>query len=252
MIIQKDKDPILDKKFFDLLFPIIFPVEATDPKIYNFSKNELASTHALLSTGSLLEAAISKAKGLTRHATIGRDFVDGSDAKSASVRWSSNNTSYSAQVCNIFNKKGLLRCVVYERLQDKFYYFLIPHRAYESIPKTSNIEIPFNLNGDPKRDAKCRLINWWVFEVSDFQGILKDMPATFEFVADRRERIKSELKALKEEQKLLKASLPKKRSRKKPKIDPSLQISIPYTEVNDLLQTRDQQDTQPISLSVIS
>lgn len=192
-IVQKDKDPILDQKFFDLLFPIIFPKESQDPTISEFVKNRLSIEMALLSTGSLLEQAISSAKGLTRHATIGRDFVDGSDAKSASVRWSSNSTSYSAQICAISNKKGLLRCVVYERLQDKFYYFLIPHRAYEDIPVTSNIEIPFNLDGSPRRNSKyCRRVDWWAFEVADFNGILGDVAADFEFVTETKARLETE------------------------------------------------------------
>ena len=55
----KDKDPILDQKFFDLLFPIIFPIESQNLEIFKFAKMRLAIEMALLSTGSLLEAAIS-------------------------------------------------------------------------------------------------------------------------------------------------------------------------------------------------
>lgn len=191
--IIKDKDPILDRKFFDLLFPVIFPTESTNPVIFNFAKDKLSTEMALLSTGSLLEQAISTAKGLTRHPTQGRDFVDGSDAKSASVRWSSLCKVYGAQIRDIHNKKGLLRCVVYERLQDKFYFFLIPHRAYQNIPKTSNIEIPFELNGDPRRNSKyVRNVDWWQFEVTDFNGILGDVAAPFEFVSEKKSRIRLE------------------------------------------------------------
>ncbi len=189
----KDKDPVLDRKFFDLLFPIIYPEESKNIDIYNFSRDKLAFADCLLSTGKLLEAAISRAKGLTRHDTMGRDFVDGSDAKSASARW--HGTSYGAPISDVFNKKGLLRCVVYERLQDKFYYFLIPHKAYENISKSSNIEIPFNLDGSPKRNPTARSlrnVDWWQFEVPDFKGILADIAPTFEFAKEVKSRLKAE------------------------------------------------------------
>jgi len=246
-IIPKDKDPILDEKFFDLLFPIIFPIESQDEKLYNFCKNKLSDEMKLLSTGSLLEQAISTRKRLTRHNTIGKDFVDGSDAKSASVRWSSVNTHYGAPISDIHNKKGLLRCVIYERLHDKFYYFLIPHEAYKNIPKSSNIEIPFNLDGTPKRDARrIRNVNWWQFEVPDFDGILADVTNPFEFEKVKKERLKQERKALALEKKavlkLLKTSSPKKRSPRKTKIDPSERISIlcmPEIEQKKILGIRE-------------
>jgi len=246
-IIQKDKDPILDQKFFDLLFPIIFPIESQDQKLYEFSKNKLSNEMKLLSTGSLLEQAISTRKKLTRHNTIGKDFVDGSDAKSSSVRWMSNNKTYSAQIADIYNKKGLLRCVVYERLLDKFYYFLIPYEAYKHIPKTSNIEVPFNLNGTPRKNAKgIKNVNWWQFEVSNFDAILADVANTFEFERVKKERLKQERKVLSLEKKallkLLKTSSPKKRSSQKTKIDPSERISIlcmPEIEQKKILGIRE-------------
>jgi len=249
-IIQKDKDPILDQKFFDLLFPIIFPIESQDQKLYEFSKNKLSNEMKLLSTGSLLEQAISTRKKLTRHNTIGKDFVDGSDAKSSSVRWMSNNKTYSAQIADIYNKKGLLRCVVYERLLDKFYYFLIPYEAYKHIPKTSNIEVPFNLNGTPRKNAKgIKNVNWWQFEVSNFDAILADVANTFEFERVKKERLKQERLKEKALLKTLKTSLPKKRSSRKTKIDPNVQIPILYNLEIDQLQSSDFVGTQPISLS---
>ncbi len=256
-IIQKDKDPILDQKFFDLLFPIIFPIESQNEKLYNFCKNKLSDEMKLLSTGSLLEQAISTRKKLTRHNTIGKDFVDGSDAKSASVRWSSNNTHYGAPIHDIYNKKGLLRCVIYERLHDKFYYFLIPHEAYKNIPKSSNIEIPFNLDGTPKMDAKrIRNINWWQFEVSDFDGILEDVANPFEFEKVKKEKLKQERKALALEKKaslkLLKASSPKKRYPRKTKIVPNERTSIVYMSALERKKIREIREILPTFLSEIS
>jgi len=228
---SQDKDPILDQKFFDFLFPIIFPKESQNPEIFKFAKDRLAIEMVLLSTGSLLEAAISVAKGLTRHATVGRDFVDGSDAKCASVRWSSNFTQYGAPITNIYNKKGLLRCVVYERLQDKFYFFLIPHRAYANIPKSSNIEIPFHHNGDPRRNAeRIRNVDWWTFEVSNFNGILEDTAADFEFVKEKEARLfREEMQRIRERKKLL-ASLHGQCSAQPTRTDPTQQTPILCTE----------------------
>lgn len=198
----KDKDPVLDEKFFDNLFPKIYPIEYSIPLIKDFCKNKLMVGDRLLSAGKLLEAAISKCKGLERFDTVGKDFVDGSDAKSSSVRWSSNHKSYSANISDVSNKKGLLRCMVYERITDRFYYFLIPHAAYKHISSTSNIEIPFNHDGLPKRDAKFRNVNWWDFEVPDFDGILADVAAPVTNIKEEREKVKAEkaLKSLKKKE----------------------------------------------------
>jgi hypothetical protein len=49
-----------------------------------------------------------------------------SDAKLSSVRTSGYGKSYTAPVTNIFNKTGTLRVQVYERKQNKFFYFAIP------------------------------------------------------------------------------------------------------------------------------
>ena len=89
-----------------------------------------------------------------------------SDAKLSSVRTSGYGKKYSAQVSSIHNKTGVLRVQVYERKQDRFYYFAIPRRAYIDVPRTSNIEIPFELDGIPRRKPKRAVyVNWWRYEV---------------------------------------------------------------------------------------
>ncbi len=170
----KDKDPILEQKFFDLLFPIAFYQESQHPEIMAFTKNKLVDEFNILSKGTLLEVAISIKKNLKREDTEGRDFSDGSDAKTSSVRWYGHNKYYGAPIMGVHNKRGLLRCVIYERMLDKFYFFLIPYAAYCHISKTSNIDIPFNLDGLPKRNARVKYTNWWNYEVSDFDSILLD------------------------------------------------------------------------------
>jgi hypothetical protein len=93
-----------------------------------------------------------------------------SDAKLSSVRTSGRGCCYSAPVSNIYNKTGTLRVQVYERKQDRFYYFAIPRRAYIDVPKSSNIEIPFELDGTPRRTPKRAVyVNWWRYEVPSWQ-----------------------------------------------------------------------------------
>ncbi len=92
-----------------------------------------------------------------------------SDAKLSTVRTSGYGKRYSAPVTNIFNKTGTLRVQVYERKQNKFYYFAFPRRTYKDIPRSSNIEIPFELNGNPRRvPARKVFVNWWNYEVESF------------------------------------------------------------------------------------
>lgn len=93
-----------------------------------------------------------------------------SDAKLSSVRTSGRGKRYSAPVFHIYNKTGALRVQVYERKQDRFYYFSIPRRAYIDVPKTSNIEIPFELDGTPRRIPKREVyVNWWRYEVDSWE-----------------------------------------------------------------------------------
>lgn len=102
---------------------------------------------------------------------VGQDANDleyGGDVKLCSVRTSNYGCSYSAPVTNIHGKSGWLYVQVYERKQDKFYWFAIPREAYSHIPKTSNIEIPFELDGTPRRRNRCS-INWWDYEQPDFK-----------------------------------------------------------------------------------
>ena len=100
------------------------------------------------------------------------DLSDGSDAKLSSVRTMSNGKCYSAPVTNIKGKTGILRVQAYERKQNKFYYFAIPRYAYAHVPVKSNIEIPFELNGTPRKVPSRKVKqNWWEFEVPDFTAL---------------------------------------------------------------------------------
>lgn len=129
----------------------------------------------ILQVSTAFEQALAK---VGKHKVVSLDkgdlVRDGkfSDAKLSSVRTYSCGKSYGAPVTNVFNKTGSLRVQVYERKQDKFYYFVIPRRAYIDIPKTSNIEIPFALDGTPRRTPyRPVYVNWWNYEVDSFKEL---------------------------------------------------------------------------------
>ena len=120
-----------------------------------------------LQVSTLFEHALAGTSGHTVVSTDKADIDDGSDAKLVTVRTANSGKTYSAPVSGIFNKRGSLRVQVFERKQNKFYYFVIPRRAYSHVPKSSNIEIPFNLDGDPRRKNNGTK-NWWNYEVKSW------------------------------------------------------------------------------------
>jgi hypothetical protein len=98
----------------------------------------------------------------------GCDGSDGSDAKLVTVRHRNHETEYSAYVSNTSGKTGKLRVQVYERIQNKFYYFVIPNRLYSQV---KYLEIPFDLSGDPKRKTRNGKNKWWKCEVQTFEEL---------------------------------------------------------------------------------
>lgn len=126
----------------------------------------------IVEVSTAFENAIAYTMGTT---VISQDHADlscGSDAKLTSARTYSYGYSYGAPVTNIKNKTGDLLVQCYERKRNKFYYFRIPNSAYSHIPPTSNIEIPFERDGEPRRVNKCA-VNWWNFEVPSFNALCK-------------------------------------------------------------------------------
>lgn len=126
----------------------------------------------LIQVSTAFEHAIANSGNMSVISEDAADLSDGSDAKMVSVRTSSYGTAYSAPVTGIKNKTGILRVQAYERKQDKFYYFKIPHSAYSWIPKSSNIEIPFELDGTPRTRNNCT-VNWWKYKVATFADMAK-------------------------------------------------------------------------------
>jgi hypothetical protein len=129
-----------------------------------------------IQVSSCFENAVAEVGGYDVVRENARDFNDpcNSDAKLSSVRTSNKVGSYSAAVSNVHTKVGNLRVQVYERILNKFYYFNIPRHAYEHIKSTSNIDIPFDQSGLPKRNNSCR-VNWWNYEEPTFEDMARNM-----------------------------------------------------------------------------
>ena len=162
------KDHELEVAKLKLLWPLAYPKQSKDIKLTNFIKKLVDDD--IIQTGQLLEKAISTQCELVRESSHGKDFANGDDAKLVSVRTHSGGQTYSAPVTKIYNKTGWLLVAVYERKQNGWFYFRIPHRAYKDIPKKSNIDIPFDFDGTPRRKNNCS-VNWWKYEVSTFKDL---------------------------------------------------------------------------------
>jgi hypothetical protein len=143
----------------------------------NFKDMDIKTVELLLKMGglqisTLWEQALANIIGCTVVSLDANDLSDGGDGKIISVRTSGYGRSYSAPVTNTSGKTGTLYVQMYERKQHNFYYLAIPYDAYSHIAKSSNIEIPFELDGTPRRRNSCN-VNWWNFELknlSDFKN----------------------------------------------------------------------------------
>jgi hypothetical protein len=121
----------------------------------------------MLQVSTAFEHAVADTIGCEVISTDEADLSNGGDCKLATVRTSSYGRRYSGPVASIYNKTGTLYVQLFERIQYRFYYFAIPHEAYQDIPKSSNIEIAFERNGDPRRINNSQ-INWWDYEQPGF------------------------------------------------------------------------------------
>lgn len=130
-----------DYKFFDFLAPMLWP-KYTEDQIKLLRKEV---KHGNLHIETLVEnALVKKSKGkYKRLAEWYRDFCDGSDAKKVVSNFRNNNIAKdewtnSFAVSGLSKKTGLIRAVCYSREQDKFYFFAIPHIAYNGM---SSVEV---------------------------------------------------------------------------------------------------------------
>ena len=161
---QSRYDLELDMAKFDYLYPRAYPHETSR----GLAAMRQKVLDGVISLDGLMEHAVATTSGMTRIDATGYDLCDGSDCKLASVRLHNYGNSYGAPVRDIHQKQGGLRVAVYERIHNKMYLFLIPHKEYSHIPRTSNIEIPFELSGHPRTYNNCT-VNWWNYLVADWE-----------------------------------------------------------------------------------
>lgn len=147
------------------------------PGVDDFCRQTVESLTRLgvIQVSTAYEHALANVGGYEVVSLDSADLSDGPDAKLTTVRTSSRGKSYSAPVSDVHGKSGAMRVQVFERKFSAFYYLVIPNNAYSAIPHTSNIEIPFELDGEPRRKPKGRrtYANWWDFEVGSFEELAK-------------------------------------------------------------------------------
>ena len=119
----------------------------------------------IVQVSTAIEHAIAHVGGNTVVSEDTHDLSNGDEVKAASARIRGNGKAYDAYVSNTKGKTGNLRVQVYERKNNKFYYFVIPHSRYS---KVTYLEIPFFLDGTPKNNSK-----WWNWEVKTFEEMAR-------------------------------------------------------------------------------
>tara|TARA_B100000424_G_C22933764_1_gene496768 strand:- start:690 stop:1271 length:582 start_codon:yes stop_codon:yes gene_type:complete len=132
---------------------------------------------SLVEVSTAFELAISKVADIELVSKDQYDFSDKSDAKLSTVRTHSEGKTYSAPISKWQNKIGALRVQVFERKQNKFYYFVIPRSVRYIYSERSTLEIPFHLDGTPARESnRRRIVNLWDYEVGSFHAMARLQP----------------------------------------------------------------------------
>jgi hypothetical protein len=143
--------------------------------------NKFLIEHGVLQIETLLELAISRAGGLVRDATTGRDFADGSDAKKATSSWRNNNIrtgewTNSHAVRNIKAKTGALRVMAFNRYADCFDYYVIPRRAYAHL-NSNSIDITLDkfssCYSEPTPTGRRSNSKWDIYRKANFVQMAK-------------------------------------------------------------------------------
>jgi len=171
----KAEDKPLTVKAVKALIPIVL-----SPKWRNDAGLLMAVKKGWIFPGKIVEdGLIDKSGGNLKpliNAIRSEDYNDYSDAKYLSVCDDGNGHGYRASLgrSSLKNKKGALRIVVFERKQNKLYYFYIPRRAWK---KYKAIKITFDLKtGDPKDRGwvrKGESHTWWNYEVDSFKELAR-------------------------------------------------------------------------------
>jgi len=133
---------------------------------------------------TVAELAMSTMGDFDGDSIIGRDFDDGTDAKTVVSVARNNNISKgqwtnSFQVRSVTSKTGDLRIIAYNKILDQFHFFYIPYSAYRHITRTLEIIIEriYCIGGEPQfTGIPQRHLKWWEYEVSSFAELCKRQP----------------------------------------------------------------------------
>lgn len=150
------------------------------PKIKGYDKQDASTIEwaielGLMQASTVAEHAVASVGGHQVVSEDSHDISNGCDVKLATVREYSDFSRYGAGVRNFQNKTGDLLVIVYERHQERFYYFRIPHSAYSNLKEVC---IPFLSDGSPHRDVPVTYHNrtgkqkWWKYEKATFEEMV--------------------------------------------------------------------------------
>jgi hypothetical protein len=133
--------------------------------LWNWETVDILLNMGIIQVSTAIEHAVAYAGGTTVVSEDKYDLANGDEVKAASARLRGYGKSYDAYISNTKGKNGNLRVQIYERITNKFYYFVIPHSQYSRV---TYLEIPFHLNGNPKYSN-----HWWEWEVESFEKMSK-------------------------------------------------------------------------------
>jgi len=107
--------------------------------------------HGVIAVETLLELAISKVGKIKRSTIDGQDFIDGSDAKKATVYNQNGDKSAKEQrqawIGNIV-KNGVLRIVIADPKKGEMFFFKVPQKVTKTLNNKRNMmNIPFSPDG---------------------------------------------------------------------------------------------------------
>ena len=167
-----------DILFVKELLPHLNLKKAQEKHLIEFTKM------GIMQRETIAEMAMATVGNFEGDSTQGRDFCDGSDAKTVTISARNNNKSKGAwmnsfEVRNVNTKTGDLRIIAYNKILKRFHYFYIPNYAFAHLRSTLTIVIENatchvgepNFTGIPNRNLK-----FWEFECSSFEEMCNMEP----------------------------------------------------------------------------
>ena len=137
-----------------------------------------AIRYGWINIGQVFETALSNISGIPVDRQFHQDFETGDDAKLVTsiktyreyVKKNGNRgIRIEGRIKNFHNKTGNFAIQVYERYTNKFYYFYIPYKKYSM---KSCVNIPFDVNGIPRRDTKRTMrYDAWNYEKLNIEDL---------------------------------------------------------------------------------